>query len=423
MSDSVLNPVGKINPDTVKRLVSQIGNDQWQARFGQFLLQTALQPIFSLSHKRVVGYEALVRPFDNQGLSKSPADLFRSPRDEVENVLLDRLCRYLHLQNFSRFSDDINWLFINVSPETIATGSRYDSYFGKLLSHFNFPPHRIVVEIVEQPSSDPELLAQAVAYYKQLGCLTALDDFGAGHSNFERIWSLQPDIVKLDRKMIERAADNGRTRQLLNGIVALLHQAGCLVLMEGVESQEQALLAIDCGADFVQGFYFARPELQLRQPPQALQSIDLLLSHHKEQIRSQKDPGYQLREFYDPLMLDAVTALMSHHSLIDSVERLMGHPTVSRCYLVDEEGIQIEQTITSGNANVKADPRFRPLEDTRCADWFRKHYLRRALTNPDSLQITRPYLSVTGAYMCITLSRQFQHEGQTMILCCDLLAD
>ncbi len=69
----------------------------------------------------------------------------------------------------------------------------------------------------------------------------------------------------------------------------------------------------------------------------------------------------------------------------------------------------------------RLDPRFRPLENTDQADWYRQHYLRRALRHPGELQVTRPYLSVTGAHMCITLSRAFVYGDRTLVLCCDIL--
>ena len=253
----------------------------WSASFQGLTLRTALQPIFSISHKRIVGYEALIRAFDNDNASVLPMHLFQLPASDPENVLLDRLCRYLHVQNFASLTDEVNWLFLNVSPRVVATGKQRDSFFGQLLQRTGFPPHRIVVEIVEQPTDDAELLRETVNYYKELGCLTAIDDFGAGHSNFERIWNLAPDIVKLDRQILTRATDDKRARQILNGIVSLLHQSGCLVLLEGVETREQAMIAIDGGVDFVQGFFFQRPGLELEEVIKTVSDFDSLLSDYK----------------------------------------------------------------------------------------------------------------------------------------------
>lgn len=407
----------------IDQTTAAIDSGEWSASFMGLNLRTAFQPIFSLSHKRIVGYEALVRPFDTFGEAVSPAQLFQQPRNEQDNIQLDRACRFLHMKNFKGLPDDLNWLFINVSPETIALNQHHDSFFGQLLAHFNFPSHRVVVEIVEQPTSDSESLAQSVEYYKQLGCLTALDDFGAGHSNFERVWALKPDIIKLDRSMIVRASEEPRIRQMLNGIVSLLHQAGCLVLMEGIETQDQAMIAIDCGVDFVQGFYFARPQTGILAAPQPTSDISQLLNNYKQEVKDKADPTIAIRDHYFPLFNNAVDKIREGLPLNIAAISLIEHHTVTRCYMMSKEGIQIDETVTKHKQEVAQDPKFKPLENTESADWFRQHYLRRALSDPNELQITRPYLSVTGAYMCVTLSLLFKAGDQDIIICCDILTD
>lgn len=161
--------------------------DSWTAEFRGLTLRTALQPIYSISHKRTVGYEALIRAQDPDGSNVLPIHLFDVPSCDEEALLLDRLCRYLHIRNYTGIQDQLNWLFLNVSPRVVTSGSQTDSFFGNLLAKTKLPPHRIVIEIVEQPTDDADRLRETVAYYRKLGCLTAIDDFGAGHSNFEPV--------------------------------------------------------------------------------------------------------------------------------------------------------------------------------------------------------------------------------------------
>ncbi|MFE8072195.1 EAL domain-containing protein [Marinobacteraceae bacterium S3BR75-40.1] len=395
----------------------------WVAQYQGLTLRTALQPIFSISHKRTIGYEALIRAFDPDQAAVLPGQLFQLPLNEPENVLLDRLCRYLHVRNFSGLSDEVNWLFLNVSPQAVAGGKRYDSFFGQLLRNTGFPPHRIVVEIVEQPTDNAEQLRNTVDYYRSLGCLTAIDDFGAGHSNFERIWNLRPDIVKLDRQMLLRATDDTRTRQIIKGIVTLLHQSGCLVLLEGVETREQALIAVDAGVDFVQGFFFQVPSLALDEVVNAAADFESLLTDYKHKSRQKFDPTQSIAGFFQPYFDQAVQRLRDGMDPTRACTSLLDHHTVSRCYLISEEGIQQGDTLVSPALNDRLDPRFRPLENTSAADWYRQHYLHRALSHHGQLQITRPYLSVTGAHMCVTLSRSFETRDGIYVLCCDIFAN
>ncbi len=397
--------------------------DAWTADFQGLTLRTALQPIYSISHKRIVGYEALIRAFDNDNSAVLPLHLFQLPSSDSENLLLDRLCRYLHIRNYSGIEDQLNWLFLNVSPQAVTSGRQADSFFGQLLKKTGLPPHRIVMEIVEQPTDDAEKLKETVAYYKKLGCLTAIDDFGAGHSNFERIWNLSPDIVKLDRTLLTRATEDRKARQILNGIVSLLHQSGCLALLEGVETREQALISIDAGVDFVQGFYFQTPSIDLEELARSPANFDELLDEYKSRNQVTADPTRQLTEFFRDYFVNAIDKLRHGSNMHQACLGLLNHQAVSRCYLVNECGIQIADTIVSETGTRNQDPRFKPLESTSSADWFRQEYLRQALAQPDNLHVTTPYLCVTGAYMCVTLSQGYYRNNELRVLCCDIIAN
>lgn len=422
MSTSLPEKLAAPELDLLSPMLNQDGTC-WTADFRGLKLKTALQPIYSISHKRIVGYEALIRAFDTDNSAVLPLHLFQLPASDAENLLLDRLCRYLHIQNYSGIEDQLNWLFLNVSPRVVTSGSQADSFFGQLLKRTGLPPHRIVMEIVEQPTDDAQRLKETVAYYKKLGCLTAIDDFGAGHSNFERIWNLSPDIVKLDRTLLTRATEDHKARQILNGIVSLLHQSGCLVLLEGVETRDQALIAIDAGVDFVQGFYFQRPSIELEQVAQASTNLDELLREYKNRRRVTLDPTQQLTHFFGDLFRHTIDRLCQDSNMHQACFELLNHPAVSRCYLVDNKGIQLEDTVISDSRARALDPRFRPLESTTSADWFRQQYLRQALAQPEQLQVTAPYLCVSGAYMCVTLSQGFYYQGKLRVLCCDILAN
>lgn len=387
---------------------------------GDYRLKTALQPIYSLAHKRVVGYEALLRAADARSNPVSPAALFGQERSAGEMVMLDRLCRYIHIHNFLQLEDGLNWLFLNVSPETIIHGKKHGSFFSSLLDSFEFPAHRIVIEVVEQPMLETDALVDTIEYYKHLGCLIAIDDFGAGHSNFDRIWTLQPDIVKLDRSFLLGAAAGKTNRDMMAGIVSLLHQAGALVLMEGIETRDQALTAIDSDVDFVQGFYWGRPFTDIHPDIQQFDGFEGLLTDYKKQSARQERDFHEKLTVLEDDFTTAVSALKRGETLDTAATHFFIDPQVVRCYLIGADGLQVGRTIVSPFYETHQDPRFKPLEDAKSADWFRRHYLKRAMLHPGQLQVTRPYLSITGAHMCVTLSKLFSHNDRKLVLCCDL---
>ena len=90
-------------------IVSQAAYREEERTYGTFLdlrLSSVFQPIFSLAHKRIVGYEALVRAENIQGQPVRPDLLFQRGDDLAGTVFLDRLCRHVHIGNFQAFPDN-----------------------------------------------------------------------------------------------------------------------------------------------------------------------------------------------------------------------------------------------------------------------------------------------------------------------------
>ncbi|GCB01971.1 FOG: EAL domain [Sulfuriferula multivorans] len=346
--------------------------------------------------------------------------MFHSIQTESEAILLDRLCRNLHLRNFLSMADETSWIFINVSPQVIVNGKHYGAYFSDLLQRYGIPPHRIVVEILEGGIHDEALLAEAVGYYRELGCLVAIDDFGAGHSNFERIWRIAPDIVKLDRSVIAQAAQNRSVARVLPNLVNLIHESGSLALIEGVETENEALIAMDSGIDFVQGFYFGRPSEELIQPGAEDNRIAELCGKFKTysddlEARQRKE----LTQYVEAFKRSA-SRIQAGACIEQACAEFLGQERAERCFMLNAEGMQLGKSHVSRYRENKMDPRFLPVSNAEGANWSRRHYFRRAVNNPGEVQTTRPYLSVAEANMCITLSIAIQADEDTRVFCCDL---
>lgn len=380
-------------------------------RFKNMLLGSAFQPIYSISHRRIVGHEGLLRATAN-GINIPPLQVMDGVADTSESVFLDRLCRTLHLHNYPRQHDKALWLFLNVSAQVINRRRDHEPFFADLLASCNVRPEQIVVEIVEGFIPDFSLLTEAVEFYRSAGCVVAIDDFGAEASDIERIWRASPDIVKLDRKLIAAAEFNAKARRILQATVALIHESGSLALLEGVENTNQALIALDSEADMVQGFHFSRPA-----PTPVMHGdggIRMLTENYPpaDGMRHQSLRPYIL-EFKCTLQ-----RLAAGQPLQFACQALSAMPKTEQCYVIDANGDQ-HSTGLRGPRDAKA-MRFAPLEDTAGTNWAHKPYHYRAMMHPDELQISRPYLSVTSARLCVTLSSTYLVNGQIGVLCCDI---
>lgn len=397
-----------------------VASDGVLGRFGDIHLDSAFQPIFSLAHRRPVGFEALLRPHAADGSPLSPLAVFAAVKDEAEGVFLDRMCRIVHTRNFLAQADDNSWLFLNIDPRVTVYGKRYGAFFVDVLERYRISPHRIVIEILEGKIQDEEQLADAVMFFKELGCLVALDDFGAGHSNFNRIWRIQPHIVKLDRSMITQAAASRTVRRVIPNLVNLIHEAGSLALMEGVETEEEALIAVDSDVDFVQGYYFAKPARTLPPPAHSNDSINILCGKFKHANKKERDiHKRKLHDYIDAfqVFIKQFKAGADIHTACSAFLQLQ---RAERCYLLDHEGRQQGNNFVAISAYACSDPRFKPLASASDAHWTRRHYFRRAISQPGEIQVSRPYLSIAGGNICVTLSVAVFSGRDIVVLCGDL---
>lgn len=412
-----LAPVDKASLCCVKQNMGIIESGRAYGYFGGKRLDSAFQPIYSLAHRRIVGHEGLLRASKLGSKNVPPIQVFNGEAGyigDAQAVFLDRLCRTIHLHNYQQEQANHLWLFLNVSAQVINRRRDHGPFFAELMESYGISPKRIVIEIVEGIIPDARLLDEAIKFYRDAGCLIAIDDFGAEASDIERIWRVSPDIVKLDRKLISSAETNEKARRILRATVGLIHECGSLALIEGVENREQAIIALESNADLVQGFYYAMPTSE------PLFKGDGGIG----ELADQKPAGNLNR--LQPYMAEFKTALASlsnsqsqdRNALTISCDSLLGMEKIDCCYVLDAEGRQIGETIV-GKQLPKLTP-FLPLESAAGADWSRKPYFYRAIFQPGELQVSRPYLSLASSRLCVTLSSTYQVEGQTRVLCCDV---
>jgi EAL domain-containing protein (putative c-di-GMP-specific phosphodiesterase class I) len=382
-------------------------------------IRSVFQPIYSLVHARIVGAEGLMRCTALNGDPISPLEmLYTKCRSEADSVLLDRLCRYLHVKNAISLLPSPDWLFLNVSPRIVIAGRRYGAFFKELLQQSGMPPNRIVVEILEDPSHEEEQLHKAVDYFRELGCVIAVDDFGTGHSNFSRVWEINPDIVKLDRSLVVRAAFDARISRTLPNLVDLLHESGCHVLMEGIENESEAITAVSAGVDMVQGNYFARPGPNL----ETLMPVDALVrDSHVKYIHTTRDRACSLAYTLKPYVeiFNTVLAKPSVVGITSAIQQLLTLPYVLRCYILDECGKQIGSSYLPPKSWL-ANAKFAVLANGEGADWSTRRYFRMATNAPNEVQISEQYFSIPDGSMCVTLSIACRVEGDMQVFCCDL---
>lgn len=222
-------------------------------------IATHFQPILRIRPVECAGYEALLRAVDAEGEPVDPQAIFRQALAAGRLVELDRTCRALHLRNFATVDPGEGRLFLNVHPDAAVEDLANMREFGALIRYYGLDAKRVCVEILPSACLREERLAAAAAAYRGLGASVAVDHFASGSSNFDRVAAIRPPLVKLRRAVIADAVGRARAGRRVDAVIELLREAGAQVVLEDVETSQDALLAIAAGAAYAQGNYLASP--------------------------------------------------------------------------------------------------------------------------------------------------------------------
>lgn len=395
------------------------GRQRYALRHKDLTLTSVFQPIFSLSHMRAVGYEGLLRAHDAFDCAVPPLDVFGEASRQGELHRVDRLAMTLHLENFKMLGAEREWLFLNVHAGAL-TDSYHAAAFAAGLARLGLPQRRIVLEMQEVRMCDFDRLADEARHFREQGFLIALDGFGAGDSNLERIWQLDPDIVKIDRMMLSHAAHRTQAATILPSFVSLLHEAGKLVLIQGIETEHEAQLAFACDADFVQGFHFGRPSGGLADGAYAAARIGELAEHHRTQSEVRERRLAARLAPYMRAFARAGERLADGETLEEVCWNFLSLDQVARCFLLDAQGRQMSRNVVLRADRPGNEARFMPVADAQGANWMRRPYFRAAIEAPDRVHVTKPYLSINEARLCVTLSLTVRIGERLCVLCGDI---
>lgn len=225
-------------------------------------LTSYFQPIVEAHTKRIYGYEALIRGVHPDGTLMYPDELFsKSARNDM-NFRLDKLCRESALKT-SAVKNIHQKVFINFLPTAI-----YDPKFClqstiKWANQLEFDPKNIVFEVVESESvEDKKHLKTILNYYREQGYQIALDDVGEGYSTLNMLIDLQPDILKVDRKIITNIHQDSLKQSIYKALWHIAQDSGIKLLAEGVETKEELEAVSALGVDYLQGYYFSKPQAE-----------------------------------------------------------------------------------------------------------------------------------------------------------------
>lgn len=323
----------------------------------KFQLFPYFQPIVSVASGRIIGYEAQARQRDKNNRIISAGRLFASPKLEAKQRMeLDRQVRRQALEKFAEL-DDNSFLAINISASWIDNVRKINALPTlKILDQINIDRQRIIVEINEA-HADLSRLREIVKRYRHHGLRVALDDFGSGSSQLERVLAIHPDIIKIDMQLFKKANKGGIASDIMHMLTRLGTRTGCQIICEGVETDDEFLFGLTCGAQYMQGYLFSAAEAEFKPATLYEQHINSLTGKFFRNSVAKAEKNIANVNATKNLIYKLKDALQGDFNLNELAKWNFTQSNITRFYMCDNEGRQISPNFNFTENRWFTDPR------------------------------------------------------------------
>ena len=266
MTDSPLPPdmSGYIAPEAgLARLKRSIMVEKALRRaFTEHNFEVYYQPVYFLENLSIHSAEALIRLHDSELGDIPPTEFIPIAEhdgiiDDIGSFVLEEAC--LFLSSGLPVEMGIEYISINLSIlQCMRPG--FPQYVRDIVLGYDISPSLISFEIKESAAAgDYTFLKNMIEELKAYGFRFSMDSYGTGFSDMRALYSLDFDVIKIDRSILNRATDGSVGRVVLKSCVRMIRQMHRRILCEGVETKEQIELLKKLDVDYVQGYYSSRP--------------------------------------------------------------------------------------------------------------------------------------------------------------------
>ncbi|PZU87666.1 MAG: GGDEF-domain containing protein [Shinella sp.] len=230
-------------------------------------IEVWFQPQVLLESGEISGFEALVRWYHPHVGFISPPEIISAAQsmhmaEKLTGYITTGVCRMLNRLPGLDLPDAT--VALNVSPREFALYSVADM-LELITSQHGINPSRLEIEITEEAILDTEGAGEQLKRLENAGYKLAVDDFGMGHSSLAYLISLKIDRLKIDRSFAKDVAASRGNQKLIAALVGLGQALSLDIVIEGVETDDDAAVLATLGCRIAQGYHFARP-----MPPEAL---------------------------------------------------------------------------------------------------------------------------------------------------------
>ncbi len=226
------------------------------------------QPIFSVNENSFRTAEALMR-LSLDGTIIYP-DKFIPLAEKnhcihtLTMIMINKVC-----QTIKEFESkyDFDAITVNCSSSELSNRDLFDELMN-IINTNGIRPQHIRLELTESAIFDDfNMVINNMEKFNKSGIKFYLDDFGTGYSNLERIIGCPFYTIKFDKSLLYKSIDNSAVSDIVSHLTSVFKKQGFVLLIEGVENDEQADYSINKGFDYIQGYKYAKPQpvIKLRE--------------------------------------------------------------------------------------------------------------------------------------------------------------
>lgn len=191
------------------------------------------------------------------------SELLRIAKSSAKLYEIERLTFFLGIASFSRLVENKKisadaHLFLNSISECILD----ERAFRGIETNYKPILKNIVLENLDVDRHNSEFIAKKQKIVSEWGGMTALDNFGTGHNNETAMFNTSPDMIIVDRTIIEGCSKDAGKATIIKNLVQLTRERGVLVVAQGIETDDDLREIISLGVDLIQGYCLAEPELE-----------------------------------------------------------------------------------------------------------------------------------------------------------------
>ena len=217
------------------------------------------QPLYSTESKKITCAEALVRIYDEElglimpykfiPLAESSGEIL-----DLGMIVFEKVCQYIQTHDLEEMG--LEFININVSPLQFQDLQLVEK-FKKIADWYGVDLSLIEFEITESVILKEQLVDYQINEFSKYNAKLAIDDFGMGSSNMQRLVKYPFSSAKLDMSLVWSYFKG--ENHIMEHVIQIFKDQNLTIVAEGVENKQMVEKLSEFSCEYLQGYYFSKP--------------------------------------------------------------------------------------------------------------------------------------------------------------------